>query len=80
MDILDTTGVCEFFGISRNTVTTWVRQGKLPAPFSRGRKGNVWFKESIEKAGAYLRDDLEKNMTYFKRSHRPKPAVSQASV
>jgi len=67
MEMLDTSGVCAFFGISRNTVTAWVRQGKLPAPLHRGRSGNVWFKSSIEKAAEFMRDDLEKNLTFFKR-------------
>ncbi len=69
--LLMTTGeVCQYFGISANTVTKWVKAGRLPAPFKRGQGGNCWFRESIEKAGDYLRDELERNMTYFNRRGR----------
>ncbi len=74
-DLMTTKEVSAYFGISVNTVTKWVKTGRLPAPFCRGQGGHAWFRSSIEKARDYLRDDLERNMTYFKRKGR-QPTVA----
>ncbi len=74
VSLMTTSEVAHYFGISNNTVTKWVKQGRLPLPFSRGQGGNSWFRESIEKAADYLRADLERNLTYFNRKGR-KPSA-----
>jgi predicted DNA-binding transcriptional regulator AlpA len=39
--MINTEGVRELLGISKNTVTAWVRMGKLPSPVKIGAE-NKW--------------------------------------
>lgn len=39
--MINTKDVCDLLGISKNTVTAWVRMGKLPLPVPIGKE-NKW--------------------------------------
>ena len=43
---IDTNGVCELLGISKNTVTAWVKMGKLPTPVRMSGK-NMWRESDV---------------------------------
>lgn len=66
---LTTIGMSElqemFGGISRDTVYTWIKQGRLPAPVRMGRY-NRWYVSSLILAQEIMRDVAEHNI----RKHR----------
>lgn len=50
-----------FGGISRDTVYTWIKQGRLPAPVRMGRY-NRWYVSSLILAQEVMRDRAERNI------------------
>ena len=50
-----------FGGISRDTVYTWIKQVRLPAPVRMGRY-NLWYVSSLIRAQEVMRDLSERNL------------------
>ena len=64
---VNTDGVCELFGITPNTVTKWVAQGKIPSPVKFG-KTNKWLYVDLLACKDMMFAAARKNVRNFKRA------------
>lgn len=64
---VNTAQVCEHFGISPNTVTAWVKRGKLPSPVFIGGE-NKWLYIDILACEDMMFAAGRKNVKNFKRA------------
>jgi DNA-binding transcriptional MerR regulator len=52
---LNSTEVAKLFGISRVTLNTWVKQGKVPEPLTDpATKQRIWTQADIEAVARYM--------------------------
>jgi predicted site-specific integrase-resolvase len=59
---MDIKSVAEYFGVSTNTIYNWKRVGRLPDPYKRCGRQNIWHGESIRKAEALMIKKAENNL------------------